>query len=97
MSTSQAPQAQSPVPVSSAPVVLRIILAILLLIPGMMGIIVLGGLTGLWIYEGFAFAGPDRPWMPLFILPAVGFILLSVAPLWCWRSLLQWRWSSAIN
>lgn len=70
--------AQTAAPASNVPVVLRIILAILLLIPGLFGIVVLGGLIGLWIYEGFRFAGADRPWMPLFILPAVALILFTV-------------------
>jgi len=78
MSDPVARSSQATVPVSNAPVVLRIILAILLLIPGVIGIVVLGGLTGLWLYEGFQFSGPDRPWMPLFILPAVALVLFSV-------------------
>lgn len=83
--------AQTAVPVSNAPVVLRIILAILLLIPGVIGIVVLGGLTGLWLYEGFRFSGPDRPWMPLFILPAVALILFTVITVGIVLRFARWR------
>ena len=84
-------QTASPVPAGRGPVVARIILAVVLLIPGLVGCVVLGGLTGLWLYEGFRFAGPDRPWMPLFILPAVGFILLSVLAVGILLRFARWR------
>jgi hypothetical protein len=78
MADPQPHAAGTPAPRSNAPVVLRIILAILLLVPGIVGVAVLGALTGAWIYEGFRFLDSDRPWMPLFIVPSVILILFSV-------------------
>jgi uncharacterized membrane protein YoaK (UPF0700 family) len=39
---------------------------------------VLGGVTGIWVYEGYRFLGSDREWMALFIIPSVVLILFSV-------------------
>ena len=72
-------ETRTPIPRSNAPVVLRIMLAILLLIPGLLGLVVFGFWVGAWIYEGFGFLDSDRGWMPLFIIPSVAFILFSVA------------------
>jgi hypothetical protein len=62
----------------NVPVVLRIILACLLLVPGVVGLIVLLLVVVYWISGPFAFVGEDRMWMPLFIIPSVALVLFSV-------------------
>ncbi|MDB5522677.1 MAG: hypothetical protein JWM58_440 [Rhizobium sp.] len=79
MTTPAQNKPQATVPVSNAPVVLRILLAILLLIPGIIGLVVLGFWVVAWSYEGFRFLDSNRNWIPLFIIPSVAFILFSVA------------------
>ena len=91
MTEDRADPAQQPVSTSHAPVVLRIILAILLLVPGLVGIVVLGAVTGAWVYEGFRFLDSDRAWMPLFIIPSVAFILFSVITVGIVLRYARWR------
>ena len=79
------------VPVSNAPVVLRVLLSVLLLLPGMAGVAVLAGVTGIWIYEGYRFLGSDREWMALFIIPSVVFILFSVVTVGIVLRFARWR------
>lgn len=82
---------QTPVPQSKAPVVLRILLAVLLLVPGVAGLVVLGALTGAWIYEGFRFLDSDRPWMAIFIIPSVILVLFSVLTVGIVLRFARWR------
>ena len=79
------------IPQSNAPVVLRIILAILLLIPGLLGLAVFGFWVGSWSYQGFGFLTSDREWAPLFIIPSVVFILFSVATVGIVLRFARWR------
>ena len=64
-------------PKSNAPVVLRIIAAIFLILLMVIGLAGLIFTTGDWISNGFEYPGWDRTWAPLYILPSSGLILLS--------------------
>jgi hypothetical protein len=78
MADPSAPLPRTPAPQNNAPVVLRIILAILLGIPGIIGICVFGVLVGMWIYEGFRFNQSDVWILPVFVIGAESFICFSV-------------------
>lgn len=54
-------------PRSNAPVVLRIIFAVIFLVPAVIGLGVILVISGSFASEGFAFSGSDEVWMQLFI------------------------------
>lgn len=68
-----------PVPVrnaSNAPVVLRIILAVICLLPAVIGLLIVAAIFIAFIYEGFRFKPSDEVWMQLFIGLAGVLVLL---------------------
>jgi hypothetical protein len=71
--------------------VLRIVLAILLGVPGTAGLAVFGVIAAIWAYEGFRFLDSDRQWMPLFIIPSVACILFSVLTLGIVLRFARWK------
>jgi hypothetical protein len=86
---------QATAPVNNTPVVLRIVLAVLVLIPGLFALIAFIAVTGYWANEGFQFVYPDRDWMPLFIIPSAVTVLLASAIV---GVLLRFaRWKNAAN
>lgn len=54
-------------PRGNAPVVLRIILAVVCLVPAIIGLGVILVISGVFVSEGFRFSGSDEVWMQLFI------------------------------
>jgi hypothetical protein len=69
---------QTALPRSNMPVVLRIILAILLGFPGIVGLFGFGFVLGDWLYEGFRFQQSDLWIMPVVVIGAESFICFSV-------------------
>jgi hypothetical protein len=63
---------------SAAPVVLRILLAVLLALPGLAGLIVYAWLAYEWVNEGFGFNQGDLWLMPLFVTGALCLTSFSV-------------------
>lgn len=63
---------------SGAPVVIRIVLAVICLLPGVIGLLVLGAVAGIFIAEGFRFLDADEPWIQLFIIASAVLIAPSI-------------------
>ena len=62
----------------NGPVVVRIVLAVLCMIPGVVGLLVLGFVAVAFTFEGFRFMDSDKEWMQLFIIGSAVFIGPSV-------------------
>jgi hypothetical protein len=69
---------QTPARPSKTPVVLRIVLAVLLGIPGLIGLVVFATMIGEWLHEGYQFKQSDLWLMPVFLIGAQSFICFSV-------------------
>jgi len=80
-------------PRSNAPVVLRIILALICLVPAIIGLGVIVVIFGSFVSEGFEFSGSDEVWMQLFI--GIGAILALVPAVVIGIILRFARWSAA--
>lgn len=78
-------------PPDNAPVVLRILLAIVLSLPGLAGLAVIGIATGLWLSGGFAFSSGDRDFIPFFVLPAAALMMFSVISIGIILRFARWR------
>ncbi|MGV3552956.1 hypothetical protein [Rhizobium sp.] len=65
-------------PPSNMPVVLRIILAVLCLLPSAVGLLIILVITGAFVIEGFGFRGDEAMWMQAFLAGA-GFLALPPA------------------
>jgi hypothetical protein len=76
---------------SNAPVVLRIILAIVLSIPGLIGLSVYAWMVYEWSDQGFAFKSGDLWIMPLFIIAALGLVSFSVLTIGIVLRYARWR------
>ena len=63
---------------SGAPVVIRIVLAVICLLPGVIGLLVLAAVAGIFIAEGFRFLDADEPWIQLFIIASAVLIAPSI-------------------
>ena len=63
---------------SSAPVVIRIVLAVISLVPGVIGLLVLAAIAGAFTVEGFRFLETDKPWMQLFIIVSAMLVAPSI-------------------
>ncbi len=63
-------------PPSNTPVVLRIVLAVICLVPAVIGLVVIATIFGFFVSEGFRFTSSDEPWMALFLGVAAIFVLL---------------------
>lgn len=61
---------------SNAPVVLRIILAVICLLPAAIGLLIIGAIFAAFVYEGFTFKASDEVWMQLFLGGAAILVLL---------------------
>lgn len=61
---------------SSAPVALRIIAAVICLLPAVIGLLIIGAIFIAFVYEGFVFKSSDEVWMQLFIGAGAVLILL---------------------
>lgn len=59
---------------SSAPVMFRIILAVICLLPAAIGLLTTGAITAAFVYEGFQFKPSDEIWMQIF-LGVAGFFI----------------------
>jgi FlaA1/EpsC-like NDP-sugar epimerase len=59
-------------------VILRTILSVLLLIPGVFGLAVLVAMAAIWVAEGFRYQADAAPWMLLYIVPAALLIQFTV-------------------
>jgi hypothetical protein len=80
-----------PPPQGNAPVVLRTILAILLGIPGIIGLVVFATLVGEWLQEGFQFKQSDLWLMPLFLIGAESCICFSVLTIGVVLRFARWK------
>lgn len=65
--TDPAPQPAIAAPPSNAPVVLRIILAVICLVPATIGLGIILVIFGAFVSDGFRFSASDEVWMQLFI------------------------------
>lgn len=63
---------------SNAPVILRIILAVLCLLPMVIGLLVILVIAGAFAFNGFVFKGEEAIWMQAFLAGA-GFLALPPA------------------
>lgn len=63
-------------PRNSAPVVLRIIVAVICLLPAVIGLLMIGTIFIAFVYEGFLFKPSDEVWMQLFIGFGAALVLL---------------------
>jgi hypothetical protein len=61
---------------SNAPVVLRILLAVVCLLPAAVGLLIIAAIFIAFVYEGFLFKSSDEVWMQLFIGAGAVLILL---------------------
>lgn len=61
---------------SNAPVVLRILLAVVCLLPAAIGLLIIAAIFIAFVYEGFLFKSSDEVWMQLFIGAGAVLILL---------------------
>ena len=61
---------------SNAPVVIRIVLVVICLLPAVIGLLTIGAIFIAFVYEGFLFKSSDEVWMQLFIGLAAVLILL---------------------
>lgn len=61
---------------SNAPVVLRILLAVVCLLPAAIGLLIIAAIFIAFVYEGFLFKSSDEVWMQLFIGVAAVLVLL---------------------
>jgi hypothetical protein len=80
-----------PTPQSSAPVVLRIILAVICLLPAAIGLLTTGAITAAFVYEGFQFKSSDEIWMQIFLGVAGCLILLPAIAIGIILRFARWR------
>lgn len=72
------PPREAPQPRRRTPVLLRTLLSVLLLMPGVFGLVVLVAMAGLWVAEGFRYEAEAAPWMLLYIVPSAILIQFTV-------------------
>jgi hypothetical protein len=85
------PSSAPPEAKSYTPVVLRVLLAATLLIPGIIGLLAFSLISGYWMFSGFRFPEPDRSIMPFFIFIAETAVLFSVVTLAIVLRYARWR------
>lgn len=78
-------------PRSNAPVVLRIILAVICLVPAVIGLGVILVISGTFVSEGFQFSGSDEIWMQLFIGAGAILALIPAIALGIILRFARWR------
>ena len=78
-------------PRSNAPVALRIILAVLCLVPAAIGLVTLIVIFFYFLDAGFSFSSGDAVWMELFIGAAAIFILLPAIVIGVVLRFARWR------
>lgn len=88
---------QRPIPQNNGPVVLRIVLAILLGIPGIIGILDFAVLIGMWLSEGFRFNQSDVWILPVFVIGAESFVGFSVLTIGIILRYARWRRAPAAS
>jgi len=78
---------------SNAPVVIRIILAVICIIPGVIGLLILAAIAANFVIEDFEFLAGDKPWMQAFI---AGSAMLIAPSIICLGIILRYaRWKRA--
>lgn len=82
---------------SRAPVVIRIVLAVICMVPGVIGLLVLAAIAGIFTYEGFRFLDSDREWMQLFLIGAAFFIAPSIIVLGIILRYARWKKAPAAS
>jgi hypothetical protein len=82
---------------SNGPVVARIILAVICMVPGVIGILVLGAIAGAFTVEGFRFLDSDRYWMQLFLIVAACLIAPSIVLLGIILRYARWKKAPAAS
>jgi hypothetical protein len=78
-------------PPGSMPVVLRIVLAVICLVPAVIGLVVIATIFGFFVSEGLRFTSSDEPWMALFLGAAAIFVLLPVIVLGIILRYARWK------
>lgn len=78
-------------PQSNAPVVLRIILAVVCLVPMVIGLVVIATIFGNFLLEGFHFTTADEPWMALFLGAAAIVVLMPAIVLGILLRYARWK------
>jgi hypothetical protein len=81
----------SPLPRSNAPVVIRIILAILLGIPGIIGLIAFAALVGDWLHNGLQFEQSPYSFTSAILIAAESGLCFSVLALGIILRYARWR------
>jgi uncharacterized membrane protein (Fun14 family) len=89
--TGPVPAGNGPVPAGNGPVVLRILLAIVCLVPASIGLVVIAVIAGNFLYEGFRFAASDEVWMELFLGLAAALVLAPAIGLGIILRYARWR------
>lgn len=84
-------------PPSNVPVVLRIILVVICLLPAAIGLLVIAAIFGTFVYEGFRFRASDEVWMQLFLGAAALLVLLPAIAIGVILRFARWRRAPAAS
>lgn len=82
---------------SNVPVVLRILLAVVCLLPAAIGLLVIAAIFGTFVYEGFRFRASDEVWMQLFLGAAALLVLLPAIAIGVILRFARWRRAPAAS
>lgn len=82
---------------SNAPVVLRIILAVICLLPAAIGLLIIAAIFIAFVYEGFLFKSSDEVWMQLFLGLAAVLVLLPAIAIGIILRYARWKRASSAS
>ena len=81
----------------NAPVVIRIILAVICLLPAAVGVLIIGAIFVAFVYEGFLFKPSDEIWMQLFIGLGAVLVLLPAIVIGIILRYARWKRASSAS
>jgi hypothetical protein len=81
----------------SAPVVIRIILAVICLLPAAIGLLIIAAIFVAFVYEGFLFKPSDEIWMQLFIGLGAVLVLLPAIVIGIILRYARWKRASSAS
>lgn len=84
-------------PLGNGPVVARIILAVICLLPAVIGLLTIAAIFFAFVYEGFLFKDSDEVWMQLFIGLACVLILLPAIVIGIILRYARWKRASSAS
>lgn len=76
---------------SNLPVVLRILFAVLCLVPAGVGLLLIAAIFGTFVYEGFQFRPSDEVWMQLFLGAGAVLVLLPAVAIGIVLRFARWK------